>query len=125
MGLALLATTIAAWRSSALRQPAPPPPPETAAARVAAPAYWPVVTVNVNSAREAELRLLPGIGPGLAGRIVEERDAGGPFRSLEDLQRVRGIGPVTVQRLRELTWVIAEPATVNSTAEPATDDNRE
>jgi len=57
--------------------------------------------VDVNSADWPELAQLPGIGEVLARRIVEERTAGGPFRDLDDLQeRVRGIGPATLERLR-------------------------
>jgi competence ComEA-like helix-hairpin-helix protein len=54
--------------------------------------------VDVNRADEAALVTLPGIGPALARRIVEARRER-PFRSLEDLTRVRGIGPATVARL--------------------------
>ncbi|TVQ61119.1 MAG: ComEA family DNA-binding protein [Phycisphaerales bacterium] len=56
--------------------------------------------IDLNAAPPEELELLPGIGPTLAARIVEERDAEGLFRSVDDLQRVRGIGPRTVERLR-------------------------
>ena len=55
--------------------------------------------VDVNQAGETELDRLPGIGPVLAGRIVAEREARGPFSGYQDLQRVRGIGPKTVERL--------------------------
>ena len=55
--------------------------------------------VNVNRAGEADLQRLPGIGPALAGRILEERKKR-PFRSVKDLERVRGIGPATAARLR-------------------------
>jgi DNA uptake protein ComE-like DNA-binding protein len=56
--------------------------------------------VNINSADEALLERLEGIGPGLAGRIVAERTRGGPFRDAADLAaRVKGIGAITVQRL--------------------------
>ncbi|HEY3353940.1 MAG TPA: ComEA family DNA-binding protein [Polyangia bacterium] len=58
------------------------------------------VPVDPNRAAEDELRALPGIGPALARRILEERAARGPFRSVDDLARVRGIGPRTVERLR-------------------------
>lgn len=51
--------------------------------------------LDLDTATIAELDALPGIGPSLAGRIVEAR----PFADVHDLQRVRGIGPVTVQRL--------------------------
>jgi competence protein ComEA len=56
-------------------------------------------TINVNSASADELKRLPGIGPTLSERIVQER-LRGPFKSVEDLARVRGIGPKTVERLR-------------------------
>jgi competence protein ComEA len=58
------------------------------------------VPIDPNHAGEAELRALPGIGPALARRIVESRQAQGPFLSVEDLRRVRGIGPHTLSRLR-------------------------
>jgi competence ComEA-like helix-hairpin-helix protein len=54
--------------------------------------------VDVNRADEAALETLPGIGPALARRIVEARRERA-FRSVEDLTRVRGIGPATVARL--------------------------
>jgi competence protein ComEA len=55
--------------------------------------------VAVNRAGEDVLATLPGIGPRLAAAIVEERQRGGPFRSPDDLRRVRGIGPALVTRL--------------------------
>jgi competence ComEA-like helix-hairpin-helix protein len=55
--------------------------------------------VDVNHADENALQTLPGIGPSLARRIVEARRRK-PFASVDDLTRVRGIGPATVKRLR-------------------------
>lgn len=55
--------------------------------------------INVNTASAAELQVLPGIGPTLAGYIVADREANGPFATLDDLQRVQRIGPRTVERL--------------------------
>ena len=55
--------------------------------------------LNLNQATAAELSLLPGVGLRLAGRIVEYRMAHGPFRSLQDLQQVPGIGERIVERL--------------------------
>jgi competence protein ComEA len=49
-------------------------------------------TININSATEAELAQLPGVGPSLARRIVEYRTANGPFQLPDDLQNVSGIG---------------------------------
>ena len=48
--------------------------------------------VNLNSATQAELEALPGIGPSLAGAIVTERERRGGFRSVNELRDVRGIG---------------------------------
>jgi competence protein ComEA len=55
--------------------------------------------IDVNRAGEEELQQLPGIGPTLARRIIEVRQAA-PFRSVEDLRRVRGIGVKTLEKLR-------------------------
>ena len=57
--------------------------------------------VDVNAADVAELERLPGVGPALAQRIVEERERRGPFRSAEELTRVRGIGPKIYERLKD------------------------
>ena len=55
--------------------------------------------VNVNTADEATLQLLPGVGPALAQRIVEERKDR-PFTSAADLERVSGIGPKLSARMK-------------------------
>lgn len=56
--------------------------------------------VPLNSATALELDCLPGVGPALAGRIVADRSARGPFRGVEELDRVPGIGKRLVDRLR-------------------------
>ncbi len=61
--------------------------------------------IDINSAGAAELALLPGIGPALAERIIEDRERRGPFRRVEDLDRVKGIGPRIVERVRSLATV--------------------
>ena len=53
----------------------------------------PAGPVNINSANEAQLDTLPGVGPSVAAKIIASREAEGPFTSKEDLQRVSGIGP--------------------------------
>jgi len=57
--------------------------------------------VDVNTATVVELERLPGIGPSLARRIVEDRVAHGPFQRLEELQRVKGIGPQTYDGVKD------------------------
>ncbi|MBI5877939.1 MAG: helix-hairpin-helix domain-containing protein [Chloroflexi bacterium] len=61
--------------------------------------------VNINTADAAELDTLPGIGPELAQRIIAYRQAHGPFARIEDLDNVSGIGPSTLERLRDLITV--------------------
>src|SRR5690606_34424271 len=56
--------------------------------------------LELNRATEAELTALPGIGPALARRIVALREEQGRFRSVEDLEKVVGIGPSLLERLR-------------------------
>jgi len=52
-------------------------------------------TVDINTATAAELETLPRIGPMTAQKIVEYREANGPFESIEGIQKVPGIGPAT------------------------------
>jgi competence ComEA-like helix-hairpin-helix protein len=56
--------------------------------------------IDLNLASEAELRLLPGIGPSLAQRIIAHRDKAGKFHSVDELRSVPGIGPTIFARLR-------------------------
>ncbi|MDR7485422.1 MAG: ComEA family DNA-binding protein [Armatimonadota bacterium] len=68
-------------------------------ASAAGTAGEPSGTVNVNTATAADLERLPGVGPVLARRIVEHREARGLFRRLDDLLEVQGIGPKVLRRL--------------------------
>ena len=77
--------------------PEPGPEPAAGAPRVAAPAAGPV---DVNAATAEQLDALPGIGPVLAGRIVERRAQVGRFAQPDELLSVRGIGPRLLERIR-------------------------
>lgn len=57
--------------------------------------------ININRADEKELDKLPGIGPAMAGRIVDYRKEKGPFRSPEELKKVRGIGDAKYEKLKD------------------------
>ena len=57
-------------------------------------------TLDVNTATWVEWMQLEGIGEKLAVRIVEDREASGPFSSIDEVTRVRGIGPKTLERIR-------------------------
>jgi competence ComEA-like helix-hairpin-helix protein len=61
--------------------------------------------ININTASATELETLPGIGPGLAQRIIEHREKYGPFRKTEHLIIVRGISDKRFQALRDLITV--------------------
>lgn len=57
--------------------------------------------VHINTADEKALEALPGIGPVMAKRIVAYRQENGPFSSVEELKKVRGIGEVKFSRLKD------------------------
>ena len=61
----------------------------------------PAGPISLASATQAQLEELDGIGPTLAARIIEYRDANGGFRSVEELGEVDGIGEVRLAALRE------------------------
>lgn len=61
--------------------------------------------ININTASQAELETLPGIGPTTAQKIIEYREANGSFLSTEDIVNVSGIGPVTYERIKDLITV--------------------
>jgi competence protein ComEA len=64
--------------------------------------------IDLNEASAEELRRLPGIGPKLSQRIVDERHRG-PFKTVDELRRVPGIGPKTMERLRPFISVQTKP----------------
>lgn len=74
-------------------------PARYAVAQDAAPAT-PAQVVNVNTATAAQFEALPGIGPSMARRIVAYREKNGPFKKLEDLMNVQGIGEKSFLKLR-------------------------
>ena len=57
--------------------------------------------VNINTASQAELDSLPGIGPALAQRIIDFRVENGNFNSIEDIQNVKGIGDSKYEDIKD------------------------
>jgi competence ComEA-like helix-hairpin-helix protein len=73
-----------------------------------APSKRPPKPIDLNRARKTDLMELPGIGPVLAERIVADRTENGPFRTVSDLTRVKGIKDKMLQKLRPFLVVDAE-----------------
>lgn len=103
------------WSVATRPQQPPAPMPSPGSGMVLgpeeSPAEPPVLLLDPNIESAERLRMLPGIGPALSARIVEERDANGPFRSAGDLARVHGIGERTVERLAPFLVFPAAEAT--------------
>ena len=79
--------------------------------------------VNINTATKDELIALQGIGPAKAQAIVDYRKQNGPFKSVDDLRNVKGIGAKRLEKLRADITVGGPPAKV-ATAAPAKTDAR-
>ena len=58
--------------------------------------------ININTADTVALETLPGIGPTIAGRIIDYRQAYGPFETIEEIMDVSGIGPATFEKIQDL-----------------------
>lgn len=68
---------------------------------LALPAF---AAVNINTATQSELESVRGVGPAKAKAIISYRDANGNFKSLDELDKVKGFGKATVEKLQgELT----------------------
>ncbi len=67
---------------------------------IAHPKLQPGQTLDINTANADELVSLPGVGRGLARRIVDYRQENGPFQTIDDLQNVAGIGPSKFEKLQ-------------------------
>ena len=77
----------------------------------------PLLQLDLNRATEVQLMQLPGVGPTLARRIVQYRRQHGAFASVEELIRVRGIGPRRLKRLRPYLVVGTQEGELSARAE--------
>ena len=72
-------------------------------------ASQPSGVVNINTASAQELQLLPRVGPALAGRIIAFREANGPFRTVDEILAVKGIGESSFEKLEP--YIVTSGAT--------------
>jgi competence protein ComEA len=85
----------------AVAQPALAQEPASPRSSARAAAKAPVTgQVNINTASPTELEALPGIGAKTAARIIEYRQKNGPFKKVEDLMNVRGVGEKNFLKLK-------------------------
>lgn len=69
-----------------------------------------IAAVNLNTASQAELEALSGIGPAKAKAIIDYRQKNGGFKSVDELEKVQGIGPGIVKKLRPDVSLSGKPA---------------
>jgi competence protein ComEA len=69
----------------------------------------PAGVVNVNTASSEQLQMLPRVGPALAGRIIEFREANGPFQAVDEILAVKGIGESSFEKLEP--YIVTSGAT--------------
>jgi competence protein ComEA len=89
------------------------PPAKSAAAKPAKPAKATgssTAVVNINTATQAQLESLPGLGAKAAERILEYRQKNGPFKKVEDLMNVKGIGEKSFLKLKPRLTVTEKAA---------------
>lgn len=73
--------------------------------------------VNINTATQAELQTLQGIGPGKAKAIINYRNKNGLFKSVDDLEKVEGIDPGIIKQVRK-DIMISGATTINKQDKP-------
>ncbi len=65
--------------------------------------------ININTASQIELESLSGIGPVIAKAVIQYRLENGPFKDIEEIQEVSGIGPVTFEKIKPIITVKGPP----------------
>ena len=102
---ALVLVAALVFASSPLVAQSASPKPQGAGGRAAKPAVTATVVsaevVNLNSATAAQIASLPGIGPKTAELVVQYRTKNGPFKKIEEIMNVRGIGEKSFLKIKD------------------------
>jgi competence protein ComEA len=76
-----------------------------------------LATININTASKDELVALPGIGPAKAQAILDYRKSHGPFKSVDELKDVKGIGAKRFEKLKS-ELAVTGPTSVKAAPKP-------
>ena len=103
--LMFLAVAAMAVIPAAAAQQAKSPAPAAKSTRTSKAAAAPTSPINLNTATQAQLESLPGVGPKAALRILDYRKQNGNFKKIEDLMNVKGFGEKTFLKLKPMLTV--------------------
>ena len=101
----LAVAAMAVLPAAAAQQAKAPSAAPAKSPRAAKPAAAPTSPVNLNTATQAQLEALPGVGPKAAQRILDYRKQNGSFKKVEDLMNVKGFGEKTFLKLKPMLTV--------------------
>jgi comEA protein len=89
-----------------------------AAGSYAATKKPPLKPININTANSEELQQVPGIGPATAEKILQMRKSYGPFKSVDDLLAIKGLGRKRLDKMRKYLTVGKSAASPKPAARP-------
>jgi len=115
VALTVIAGSLMLIQTSSTAQSSAAPKGSTSSRTAAKPAS--TGTVNLNTASAAELEGLPGVGAKMAGRIIEYRQKNGPFKKVEELMNVQGIGEKNFLKIKNQLTVGSVKAAERSSAQ--------
>lgn len=101
----LAVAAMAVLPAAAAQQAKAPAASSSKPARASKAAAAPASPVNINTATQAQLEALPGVGPKAAQRVLDYRKQNGSFKKIEDLMNVKGFGEKTFLKLKPMITI--------------------
>jgi comEA protein len=83
----------------------------------------PLKPININTASSEELQQVPGIGPATAEKILQMRKSYGPFKSVDDLLAIKGLGRKRLDKMRKYLTVGKSSASAKPATKPASPES--